>query len=165
MAVSIGPGSSPGVRIGVGRVKARGGARGLPIAAVPTLDAMAATVPWAALPVCPVLDAHRGEVYASLYRRDGDGLRREWEYLALPPAELAGRLGEPTLLVGDGAAGVDSPHARRLPAPRRGPSPACVAVLGRERLRLRRTRRAAPPAAPHPPPPPTERPRRAATTG
>ena len=45
-------------------------------------------------------------------------------------------LGEPTLLVGDGAAGVDSPHARRLPAPRRVPSPACVAVLGRERLRL-----------------------------
>src|SRR2546425_1179794 len=80
--------------------------------------------------------AGRGEVYASLYRRDGDGLRREWEYLALPPAELAGRLGEPTLLVGDGAAGVDSPHARRLPAPRRVPSPACVAVLGRERLRL-----------------------------
>src|SRR5438046_3015316 len=94
------------------------------------------TRPGAALPVGPVLDARRGEFYASLYRRDGAGLRREWEYLALPPAELAGRLGEPTLLVGDGAAGVDSPHARRLPAPRRVPSPACVAVLGRERLRL-----------------------------
>src|SRR5436309_847811 len=119
LAVSIGPGSFTGLRIGVSTVKGLGWALGLPIAAVPTLDAMAATVPWAALPVCPVLDARRGEVYASLYRRDGDGLRRE-----------------ATLLVGDGAAGVDSPHARRLPAPRRVPSPACVAVLGRERLRL-----------------------------
>src|SRR2546430_4410472 len=38
---------------------------------VPTLDAMAASLPFAALPVCPVLDARKGEVYASLYRWDG----------------------------------------------------------------------------------------------
>jgi tRNA threonylcarbamoyladenosine biosynthesis protein TsaB len=136
LAVSIGPGSFTGLRIGVSTVKGLAWALGLPIAAVPTLDAMAAAVPWAALPVCPVLTARRGEVYASCYRRDGDGLRREWEYLALAPEALALRLSEPTLLVGDGAAGVDSPHARRLPTPRRVPSPACVAVLGRERLRL-----------------------------
>ena len=136
VAVSIGPGSFTGLRIGVSTAKGLALALGLPIAAVPTLDAMAATVPWAALPVCAVLQARRGEVYASRYRHDGDGLRREWDYLALSPGELAGRLGEPTLLVGDGAAGVDSPHVRHLPAPRRVPSPACVAVLGRERFRL-----------------------------
>lgn len=136
LAVSIGPGSFTGLRIGVSTAKGLALALGLPIAAVPTLDAMAAAVPWAALVVCPVLEARRDEVYASLYRRDGEGLRREWEYLALPPAQLAARLAEPTLLIGDGAARVDSPHAQRLPPPRRVPSPACVAVLGRERLRL-----------------------------
>ncbi len=139
LAVSIGPGSFTGLRVGVSTVKGLGWALGLPIAAVPTLDAMAATVPAAALPVCPVLTARRGEVYASLYRRDGDGLRREWDYLALAPEELAARLAEPTLVIGDGAGGVASPHARRLPPPHRAPSPACVAILGRARLRLGET--------------------------
>jgi tRNA threonylcarbamoyladenosine biosynthesis protein TsaB len=136
LAVSIGPGSFTGLRIGVSTAKGLAWALGVPIAAVPTLDAMAAAVPWAALPVCPVLEARRDEVYACLYRHDGDGLRREWDYLALPPAELAARLTEPTLLIGDGANAVDSPHARRPPPPHRVPSPACVAMLGRERLRL-----------------------------
>jgi len=139
LAVSIGPGSFTGLRIGVSTAKGLALALGLPIAAVPTLDAMAAAVPWPALPVCPVLQARRGEIYTSLYRHDGDGLRREWEYLALPPEELASRLTAPTLLIGDGAAGIESPHARLLPPPRRVPSPACVGVLGRERLRLGET--------------------------
>ena len=139
LAVSIGPGSFTGLRIGVSTAKGLAWALRIPVAAVPTLDAMAAAVPWPALAVCPVLAARRGEVYASLYRHDGEGLHREWDYLALPPEELASRLQEPTLLVGDGASGVQSPHARRLSAPARVPSPACVAVLGTRRLHLGET--------------------------
>ena len=135
LAVAVGPGSFTGLRIAVSTVKGLALALDLPIAAVPTLDAMAAALPWAALPVCPVLDARKGEVYASLYRWDGEAMRREWDYLALAPAALAARLDEPVLVVGDGAGGVRSPYARAVPPPRRLPSPACVGALGLARLR------------------------------
>jgi tRNA threonylcarbamoyladenosine biosynthesis protein TsaB len=135
LAVAVGPGSFTGLRIAVSTVKGLALALGLPVAAVPTLDAMAAALPWAALPVCPVLDARKGEVYASRYRWTGDAMAREWDYLALAPAALAERLTEPTLVVGGGAPSVRSPHARRLPPPDRLPSPACVAALGLARLR------------------------------
>ena len=135
LAVAVGPGSFTGLRIAVSTVKGLALALDLPIAAVPTLDAMAAALPWVSLPVCPVLDARKGEVYASRYRWEADLMRREWEYLALAPEALAARLAEPTLVVGDGAEHILSPHARRLQAPRRLPSPASVGALGLERLR------------------------------
>jgi tRNA threonylcarbamoyladenosine biosynthesis protein TsaB len=136
LAVSVGPGSFTGLRIGLSTVKGLALALAIPIAAVPTLDAMAALLPFAALPVCPVLDARKREVYASLYRWDGAGMRREWEYLALAPNDLAQRLDEPVIVLGDAADQIDSPHARRIQPPRRGPSPAAVGFLGHQRLAM-----------------------------
>jgi len=139
LAVAVGPGSFTGLRIGLSTVKGLAVALGVPIAAVPTLDAMAASLPWAVLPVCPVIDARKGEVYCCLYRWDGARMRREWDYLALRPSDLAARLDEPVLLLGDAAGGVASPWARPVPPPRRLPSPATVAWLGGERLRAGQT--------------------------
>jgi tRNA threonylcarbamoyladenosine biosynthesis protein TsaB len=134
IAVTVGPGSFTGLRVGLSTVKGLALALAIPVAAVPTLDAMAAMLPYAALPVCPVLDARKREVYASLYRWDGLGMRRQWEYLALAPDELARRLNEPVIVVGDGAEAIDSAFARRVEPPRRGPAPAVVGALGRARL-------------------------------
>jgi tRNA threonylcarbamoyladenosine biosynthesis protein TsaB len=134
IAVTVGPGSFTGLRVGLSTVKGLALALAIPVAAVPTLDAMAAMLPYAALPVCPVLDARKREVYASLYRWDGLGMRRQWEYLAVAPDELSRRLREPVIVVGDGAEAIDSAFARRVEPPRRGPAPAVVGALGRARL-------------------------------
>ena len=135
LAVAVGPGSFTGLRIGLSTVKGLALALSIPIAAVPTLDAMAATLPFAALPVCPVLDARKHEVYASLYRWDGVAMRRAWDYLALAPDDLARRLVEPVILLGDAAGAIRSPHARLAPPTHRAPSPATVGLLGSARLR------------------------------
>jgi tRNA threonylcarbamoyladenosine biosynthesis protein TsaB len=135
LAVAVGPGSFTGLRIGLSAVKGLAWALGLAVAAVPTLDAMAASLPFAVHPVAPVLDARKNEVYCSLYRWDGAAMRREWDYLALAPESLAARLTEPTILLGDGAHAVPARHGRVAPPHRRMPSAAAVGVLGLARFR------------------------------
>lgn len=134
LAVAIGPGSFTGLRIGLSAAKGLAWALGLSVAAVPTLDAMAASLPFAGLPVCPVLAARRNEVYCSLYRWDGAGMRREWDYLAVAPEALAERLTEPTIVLGELAQAVVSRHVRVVPPHRRLPSAAAVGVLGLARF-------------------------------
>jgi tRNA threonylcarbamoyladenosine biosynthesis protein TsaB len=139
IAVTVGPGSFTGLRVGLSTVKGLALALSIPVAAVPTLDAMAAMLPFASLPVCPVLDARKGEVYASLYRWDGLGMRREWDYLAIAPDELARRLDEPVIVVGGGADAISSLFVRHVQPPRRGPAPAVVGALGHARLAIGET--------------------------
>ena len=90
------------IALAIATVKALAMALDLPVAAVPTLDALAARLPFADAPVCPILDARKGEVYLSLYRWREGGMAREWEYLALPPELAAARIIAPVILLGDG---------------------------------------------------------------
>jgi tRNA threonylcarbamoyladenosine biosynthesis protein TsaB len=109
----VGPGSFTGLRVGVATAKGLGLALGLPVAPVPTLDAMASLLPFADAPVVPILDARKGEVYLSLYRWASDRMGRQWDYLALPPAGVAARLEPPVVLLGDGVAAC-RPHLAPL---------------------------------------------------
>ena len=137
LAVSVGPGSFTGLRVGLATVKALAMALDLPVAAVPTLDALASRLPFADAPVCPILDARKAEVYLSLYRWSGDGMTRVWDYMGLPPEAAAARLEAPVILLGDGIEAC-RPWLDRLgdgiriaPAAQRLPSAAAVATLGR----------------------------------
>ena len=104
LAVSVGPGSFTGLRVGIATAKGLAISLGLPVAPVPTLDALASNLPFADAPVCPLLDARKGEVYLSLYRWNEDRMERQWDYLALSPPAVAERLEPPVIVVGDGVA-------------------------------------------------------------
>lgn len=104
VAISIGPGSFTGLRLGLSAAKGFCLAGDLPLVAVSTLEALAARLPYARHPVCPMLDARRGEVYTALYDT-AQGLPR----LLVAPRAVDPRLlieeraAAPTIFTGDGA--------------------------------------------------------------
>jgi tRNA threonylcarbamoyladenosine biosynthesis protein TsaB len=85
VAVSLGPGSFTGLRIGLGTAKGICFGTGLPLAGVPTLDCMAESLcPWDGY-IVPVRDARRGEIYMASYRSRGGLVERLSDYRALTP--------------------------------------------------------------------------------
>ena len=103
VAVSIGPGSFTGLRIGLSAAKGVCFAASLPLVTVPTLEALAAAIPYAARPVCPVLGARRGEVYTALFETTSGMPVLLEEAEVLTPEALAAKRGEDQILwVGDG---------------------------------------------------------------
>lgn len=105
LAVTAGPGSFTGLRIGLATVKGLAFAHGTPCAGVSTLEALAFCAPPVGSCVC-ALDARRGEVYHAGFSMGPQGPARLWPDGHGPASALAGQalcLPGPVWLLGDGA--------------------------------------------------------------
>jgi tRNA threonylcarbamoyl adenosine modification protein YeaZ len=103
IALGLGPGSFTGLRIAVSTVKGLAYSLKVPVVGVPTLDALAYNLRYASTLVCPVLDARKKEVYAALFRGNGEGqLEKISEDWVLSPEDLCSRIPEKTVFLGNG---------------------------------------------------------------
>lgn len=101
VAVTRGPGSFTGLRVGLAVAKGLALARGLPLISVPTLDVVAAAQGRDRRPLCAVLQAGRGRICVATYRcRVGEWRAREAPHLTTWPALIEG-LVSPTLFCGE----------------------------------------------------------------
>jgi len=142
IAISMGPGSFTGLRIGMATAKGLALGLDVPLLGVPTLDALARNIPFSMYPICTVLDAKKKEVYASLFQYEDDVLVRQMPYQVMPPADLVNQIHEKTIFLGDaldayrdfisenlGELAIFAPNSQRLPRA------AIVAEIGLSKLK------------------------------
>jgi tRNA threonylcarbamoyladenosine biosynthesis protein TsaB len=90
VAVSQGPGSFTGLRIGLATAKGLAMAGGAKLIGIGTLDGLAAQLFAAGeVLICPVLDARKKEVYCGFFKCDNQGIPRlQEEYMVINPEAL-----------------------------------------------------------------------------
>ena len=102
-AVSIGPGSFTGLRIGISTIKGLAFATEKPVAGISTLAALAWQCVDRTLLICPLLDARKKEIYGATYRFDADRLVERIPASAMDPEVFIQNIKEPSVFIGPGA--------------------------------------------------------------
>ena len=103
-AVTVGPGSFTGLRIGLATVKGLAFATGKPVVGLSTLEVLAAGLPCSPLMICPLIDARKKEVFYAFYRLDEEGKRVSLgQARNNKPQQVVEAIKEPVILVGNGA--------------------------------------------------------------
>ncbi len=124
LAVSSGPGSFTGLRIGLATTRGLAQGLGIPAVGVGTLEAMAEMIPIPGALICPLLDARRNQVYSALFRFPSQG-RGNLESILEPGAweleELLKHISEmpePVTYIGEGISVYRPVIENKLPAER-----------------------------------------------
>lgn len=140
IAVSGGPGSFTGLRIGMSTAKALAQVWGLPVVGISTLETLAYPLTGHGNLVCPILNARKNEVYTAVYDCAGPHLARLAGPMVARPEELVRTLltfEKPVTFLGDGVpvyrAGLQAglgELARFAPLSANFPRGAAVAELG-----------------------------------
>jgi len=104
LAVSTGPGSFTGLRIGISIMQGLALAEGKSLTPFSSLSALAFNYDGCSHLICPMIDARRGEVFTGLFSFEGARLQREAPEQAVPASDIVKLTSsEKTVFVGDGA--------------------------------------------------------------
>ncbi len=104
-ALALGPGSFTALRIGLSLVKGLALSVRKPIVGIPSLDGLAQNACFSNLLICPLLNARKGEVYTSFYKRKDDySIEKLTPDRVINPEKLLGEIGEEVIFLGDGSA-------------------------------------------------------------
>lgn len=145
IAVSGGPGSFTGLRIGMSTAKALAQVWDIPVVGISTLETLAYPLAGHGNLICPILNARKNEVYTAVYDYAGPDLVCLGGPMAARPGELVEillKFGRPVTFLGDGVpvygsglkAGLGE-LARFTPLATTFPRGAAVAELGLIALR------------------------------
>ncbi len=102
IAVSVGPGSFTGLRVGISTAKGLAFQTGVSIIAVSTLEALASALSYSELQICPMIYARKNEIFTAIYKADKGKLSLKLEESAMSPEDLIALITEPTIFLGNG---------------------------------------------------------------
>lgn len=104
-AISEGPGSFTGLRIGMATIKGLAFGSNKPCVSISTLDTLAHNVINYNGIICPIIDALRGNVYSNIYKSNNGTLKPMMESSCISIEDLVAILkekNEPVIFLGDG---------------------------------------------------------------
>lgn len=105
IAITAGPGSFTGLRIGSATAKGLGLALDKPLIAIPTVDGIANNLYGTDKVICPLMDARRDQVYTGIYRFEKEELVVLDQQMAVSIHEIINKLnerGDEVIFLGDG---------------------------------------------------------------
>jgi tRNA threonylcarbamoyladenosine biosynthesis protein TsaB len=103
IAVSTGPGSFTGLRVGISTAKGLAFTLGIPVVSVSSLEVLARNVLFNALNICAMIDARKKEVYAAFFKYSDSDLKRISDDLLISPENICEKISEKTIFIGNGA--------------------------------------------------------------
>lgn len=101
VAVALGPGSFTGLRVGLSLAKGICHALDIPLIGVSALEALANQIPYSSLPVSPIIDSRRGEVFTAQFQWNGlEGMDKTMEEDCVRFEDLPRIFPDPAVIIG-----------------------------------------------------------------
>ena len=101
VAVALGPGGFSALRVGISAAKGLALALNIPVVGVGTLEMQAYPYADTGMPICPLLEAGRGEVAAAIFQASQGRWKKLQDERVCTPEELVESISKPTIFCGE----------------------------------------------------------------